>query len=56
MYQILIDYRTEGWKFDDRKFETVDLAVKTALEITYGNPFLIITVVPWEAKEYKLSL
>lgn len=50
-YKILIDYGSyEGMKFPtDEEFETVDEAVKMAIGLNYGSPFLIIKVIDWEA-------
>lgn len=50
-YRILFDYGAyEGMKFwDDVEYETVDEAVKKALELNLGTPFLIVQVVDWHA-------
>lgn len=50
-YKILFDYRTEGYKFEDGEFDTVAEAVRTALDLNYSTPFLIVNVIDWEAKE-----
>ncbi len=50
-YKILFDYRSEGFKFEDGVFANVSDAVKHALDLNYGVPFLIVKVVNWEAKE-----
>ena len=50
-YKILRDYVSEGFVFDDKEFETVDSAVKSALESSYSAPFLIVRIINWEAKE-----
>lgn len=49
-YQVIVDYYTEGWKFIDGEFATVDEAIKAATKHTYGNPFLVIQVVEWVAQ------
>ena len=51
-YKILVDYHTEGWQFSDGEFETIDEAVKSVIG-GLGNPFLIVQVVDWEAREVK---
>ncbi len=48
-YKILKDYHTEGWHFDEGEFLTVNEAVKAAVEANYGNPFLIVKIINWEA-------
>jgi len=50
-YLILIDYGSDGWKFEDEEFDSLDLAVKTAQHKTYGNAFKIVTIINWEAKQ-----
>lgn len=50
-YKIIVDYRTEGWSFENEAFNTVDEAVKHIMSRNYGNPFLIVQVINWEAKE-----
>jgi len=50
-YKILIDYGVEGYQFRDEEFDTVAGAVKHAIEVNYGSPFLIVQVVEWEVKE-----
>lgn len=46
-YQILFDYHSEGFKFYDenKKFETIDEAVRFAVGLNYATPFLIVEVV-----------
>lgn len=46
-YKILFDYGSEGFKFEDGDFETVDIAVKYAVSLGYGVRFLIVEVV-WD--------
>lgn len=49
--KILFDYGYEGMKFyDDKVFDNVDDAVKFAVSLGYGTPFLIVDVV-WDPKE-----
>ena len=50
-YQILRNYYSAGYSFEDEKFETIDEAVKYALSQRYGAPFLIVEVIDWEAKD-----
>ncbi len=51
-YKILFDYGTyEGCKFQDMEFATVREAVKYAVELQNGSPFLIVQIVDWEATE-----
>ena len=50
-YQILIDYKLEGWSFWDEGHDTLDEAVKEAQRVKNGNDFKIVTEVEWEAKE-----
>lgn len=50
-YKILLDYRTEGFKFQDEEYDTVADAVKNAIELNYCTPFLIVQIIEWEAKE-----
>ena len=47
-YRILFDYHSEGFKFEDGEFETVNEAVKKALTLNYA-PFLIVQVIEWDA-------
>lgn len=49
-YRIIVDYGTyEGMKFwNDKEYETVDEAVKTAIQC-HSQPFLIVNVVNWKA-------
>ena len=48
-YRILRDYGAyEGMRLEERKFDTVDEAVKAALG--GHTPFLIVNVVEWEAR------
>lgn len=49
-YKILIDYRTEGYHFQDEEFDSVDAAVKHALSLGSSAPFLIVHIVDWEAQ------
>ncbi len=51
-YRILFDYGAyEGMKFyDDKEFDTVAEAVNFAIELRYSTPFLIVSVIAWEAK------
>lgn len=51
MYKILIDYGSEGWKFNEGEYETLDSAVKVAIAFNSVFPFLIVKVINWEAKE-----
>ena len=48
-YKILFDYGREGFKFQDEEFDTVGKAVKHAFALNYSTPFLIVSVVEWEA-------
>ena len=52
-YRILIDYGAyEGMKFaDDTEYETVDEAVKRAIQENSAFPFFIVQVINWEAAE-----
>lgn len=49
MYKILIDYYSEGFKFDSAEFDTVDEAVHEASKNT-PYPFLIVKVINWKAE------
>lgn len=51
MYRILWDYHTEGFKFEDGEFVDISAAVKYAISQGYSNPFFIVKVIDWEAKE-----
>jgi len=51
MYKILIDYGSEGFKFEDGEYDTVSYAVEEALKYNSAFPFLIVKVIKWEAKE-----
>lgn len=46
---VLIDFGTEGWRFEDPQFDTIDEAVKYAAKVARGNNFLIVLVVDWKA-------
>lgn len=51
-YRILTDYGSyEGMKFQDGVFDTVDEAVRSAMDINSAFKFLIVSVIDWEAKE-----
>ena len=53
-YRILIDHGFEGWSFWDKQgYRTLDKAVKVAQANTYGNKFLIIKVIDWQASPKK---
>lgn len=47
-YKILRDYGSEGYKFDDKEYTSVDVAVKDAIASNYGVPFLIVTIIKWQ--------
>ncbi len=49
MYKVLIDYHSEGFKFQDEEFETVDKDVKNATQNSYGHLFFIVQIIDWEA-------
>lgn len=49
-YQILIDYGTEGMKFWNDGYDSLDEAVKIATQSSYGSNFFIVQIVEWEAK------
>ena len=56
MYRILRDYGSEGlkWQISDgipAEYGSIDAAVKGAIEYNHPCPFLIVKVIPWEAKE-----
>lgn len=51
MYRVIRDYYTEGWKFADEQFETVEGAVSYAVKSGYSAPFLIVKVIDWKAIE-----
>lgn len=53
MYKVLIDYGTEGMKFMDIEFTSVDEAVKGAVALNSAFPFLIVKVIDWEAYEVR---
>lgn len=53
-YRIAFDYGVyEGIKIQEGEFDTVDEAVKHAVGMNYGTPFIIITI-NWtpKVKEY----
>jgi hypothetical protein len=43
-YEILRNYGTEGFKFDDPEFDTVDEAIKHAVASNFCTPFYIVSV------------
>lgn len=47
-YRILRDYYSEGFKFQDGEYPTVDEAVKAAISVSYNSPFLIVRVIDWK--------
>lgn len=49
-YQILSHHGTENWCLDAQAFDTLDDAVKHAIQTCYGSPFKIVQVVDWEVK------
>ena len=48
-YRILYDFGSEGFKFEKGDFDSINDAVKKAIEISNCAPFLIITIVDWQA-------
>lgn len=50
-YKILFDFGSEGLRLEKDEFDSIDSAVKRAviLSRSYCSPFLIITVVDWQA-------
>ena len=50
-YKILFDFGSEGFQFEKEEFDTVEKAVKQAIDLTkyYCSPFLIITIINWQA-------
>ena len=50
-YKILYDYNTEGFKFDDKDYDSVDGALKAAIGNNYGTKFLIIEIIEWYAQQ-----
>jgi hypothetical protein len=49
-YRIMINYGSyEGFKLLEDEFETVDGAVKAAVGLSYGSPFIIVQIIDWEA-------
>lgn len=51
-YRIMFDYgAVEGYKLQDKEFETVDEAVKHAVAMGYSTPFIIVKIY-WKP-EYK---
>jgi hypothetical protein len=57
-YRILIDYGSEGWQFwdEDKKegYSSLDKAVKVAQQSCYGSPFVIVSIIDWQAKPKKI--
>ncbi len=50
-YKILFDYGSAGYQLHDEGFSDVKSAVKCAIGLNYAIPFLIITVIDWEAAQ-----
>lgn len=50
-YKILFNWHTEGFKFEDEEFDSVNEAVMHAAKLNYHTPFLIVQVIDWEAVE-----
>lgn len=50
-YRILFNYGTEGHSFMDGEFDTVEEAVKKAIEFNSSSLFLVVRIIEWEAKE-----
>lgn len=48
-YHILFDYGSEGYSFWDDGHDTLDEAVKFAIELGTGSKFLIVKIINWEA-------
>lgn len=46
-YRVLFDYGSEGFQFDEKEFETIDIAVKYAVSTGNHVRFLIVQVV-WD--------
>lgn len=50
-YKVLWNYYTEGYKFYDPDFDSVEEAVVGAIESGYNTSFEIVKVIDWKAKE-----
>ena len=56
-YRIMHDFISEGFVFytggnkEIQEYETIEDAVKSAIEASYSAKFIIVKVVEWEAKE-----
>ena len=48
-YRILYDFGSEGFRFEKEEFDSINDAVKKAIETNNYVPFLIITIVDWKA-------
>ena len=48
-YHILFDYHSEGMKFYEEVFDSVSEAVDKAVKLNYCSPFLIVSIINWEA-------
>ena len=48
-YRILYDFGSEGFKFEKGDFDSINDAVKKAIDTNRFVPFLIITIVDWQA-------
>lgn len=49
MYKILINYGSDGMKFDDGKYFDINNAVSQAIKVCYGMPFFIVKIIEWKA-------
>lgn len=50
-YKVLWNYYTEGYKFYAPDYDSVEEAVKGALESGYSTPFEIVKLIDWKATE-----
>lgn len=51
-YRILKDYGTEGFKFEDGEFDSINVAVHHAVKTASGIPWQIVSLVEWRAEYY----
>ena len=53
-YRILFDFgSTEGFKFEKEEYDSIDAAVKKAIDlsISYCSRFLIVNIIDWAANK-----
>ncbi len=49
-YKVLVDYYSEGFKFEDKEFDSVNEAVHYGVSMVTSSPWLVVSIIPWRAE------